>query len=208
MEDWDFTWYTSSSMRCFGVILTALLLAPGCGKSEGTADGGARGDGAAAASASSAGPVDAKTARAGEDPWKAAESLDEDELARLAAAEGPDGLLEGAAADPKRAPLAARALAYTSALRVLPFLAERGAGDGDDAAAALESAVAIAALPRRAEDPEDAVEMRAGCVALLALAKNVDRPKKNRILAIRALRMLEPRGCVAAADIPKDFDPK
>ncbi len=208
MEDWDFTWYMSTSMRCFGVIFTALLLGAGCAKSEGTADGGARGDGAAEASASSAGPVDAKSARDGEDPWKAAESLDDDELARLAMAEGPDGLLEGAAADPKRAPLAARALAYTSALRVLPFLAERGAGDGDDAAAALESAVAIAALRRRAEDPEDAVEMRAGCAALLALAKNNDRPKKNRILAIRALRMLEPRGCVAAADIPTDFDPK
>ena len=64
----------------------------------------------------------------------------------------------------------------------------------------------IAARPRRAVDPEDAAEMKSGCDALLTLAKQSDAARARRIIAIRALRMLSERGCVAAAEIPADLD--
>jgi hypothetical protein len=76
----------------------------------------------------------------------------------------------------------------------------------DDAKAALESIVELAARRRRATDPEDADELHAGCVALLDLARSTERSKERRVLAIRALRMLAERGCVKRADIPTDLD--
>jgi hypothetical protein len=89
----------------------------------------------------------------------------------------------------------------------LPWLAEVGQGGPDDEAlAALDSAVEIAAMPRRAVDPDDAPDLRDGCDKLLVLAKDTARPKERRIRAIRALRMLSDRGCVDLSVIPRDLD--
>ncbi len=70
---------------------------------------------------------------------------------------------------------AIRAMAFApepGALAGLPFLAEAARGPDDaQAQAALESAIDLAARPRRAVDPEDAAEMKAGCDSMLALAR-------------------------------------
>jgi hypothetical protein len=91
----------------------------------------------------------------------------------------------------------------------LPFLAEAARGPDDGQAdAALESAVDLAARPRRAIDPEDAAEMKEGCDMLLALASdtNAKAVRSRRVKAIRALRMLADRGCVDPHAIPTDLD--
>ena len=89
----------------------------------------------------------------------------------------------------------------------LPWLAQVGTtGTDDEARAALDAVVELAARPRRATDPEDADELHVGCGALLDLARGAERPKERRVLAIRALRMLTDRGCVKKADIPTELD--
>ena len=98
---------------------------------------------------------------------------------------------------------------YCTDFSELPWLVQVGAtGKDDEAKAALGSVVELAARPRRPVDPEDAVELHAGCGALLELAKAADRPRERRVLAIRALRMLSDRGCVKRAEIPTDLDAK
>ena len=79
------------------------------------------------------------------------------------------------------------------------------AGDvDDDAKAALESIVELAARPRHSVDEEDVDELRAGCTDLLAFAKDAKRPKDRRIPALRALRMMP----CPKADLPTDLDAK
>jgi hypothetical protein len=105
--------------------------------------------------------------------------------------------------------LAVRAMAYCPDFTELPWLAETATTGPDDVAAeALDAILEQAARPRRAVDPEDAEELRAGCTALLALARAPERPRIRRIRAVAALRMLSERGCVARADIPTDVDAK
>jgi hypothetical protein len=140
--------------------------------------------------------------------WADADGGEPQELMRLTNLVGCETLRERAA-DPTRRAIAVRAMAYCSDFSELPWLADVASGGGDDdAIAALTAVVDQAARPRRATDPEDAEELHAGCGALLALARAVDRPKLRRVLAIRALRMLADRGCVARADIPADLDSK
>jgi hypothetical protein len=89
----------------------------------------------------------------------------------------------------------------------LSFLAEVARGGSEpEAEAALASALELAARPRRAIDPEDAAEMKAGCDGLLALATDAKAARSRRVKAIRALRMLEGRGCVDLQAIPTDLD--
>jgi hypothetical protein len=135
-------------------------------------------------------------------------SGDVDDLARLADHIGLAGLLAHEA-DPAQRLTVIHALAFVDGFEQLPWLAKtaRQGADGD-AAAALDAVNAMAARPRRAVDPEDAAELREGCDALLALAKDAQAPKPRRVPAIRALRMLSERGCVAPADIPTDLDAK
>jgi hypothetical protein len=145
-----------------------------------------------------------------EELWTRAKGGDPGDLARLADAEGESGLAERGGADPASRMTALRAMAFApdpGAFAGLPFLAE-AAGGGDDAqaGAALDSAIDLAARPRRAIDPEDAAEMKAGCDALLALAKDPKGPRSRRVNAIRALRMLAERGCVDPAALPTDLD--
>jgi hypothetical protein len=140
--------------------------------------------------------------------WVMAKEGEAEELARLADLEGCEGLRERGE-DAELTMTAIRAMQYCRDFSELPWLAKVAAGSNDDEAkAALESVVELAARPRRATDPEDADELHTGCAALLELAKAQDRPKARRVLAIRALRMLADRGCVKKADIPTDLDAK
>jgi hypothetical protein len=161
------------------------------------------GDGVRAPS-DDAGPMDEREAQA----WADADGGEPQELMRLTNLVGCETLRERAA-DATRRATAVRAMAYCADFSELPWLADVASGGGDDdALAALSAVIEQAARPRRATDPEDAEELHAGCGALLALARAVDRPKPRRVLAIRALRMLADRGCVARADIPTDLDSK
>jgi hypothetical protein len=196
-------------------LLLALALAPsfvwcGCGKGK-SPD-------AAVPSASSSAPVvvgdravDAGDDAESSDPreavqWSAAHEGEPEELMRLADLVGCEGLEEGAAR-PELRSTALQAMQYCRDFSELPFLAQVGFdGSDDDARAALASAVALAARPRRSVDPEDADELHAGCTTLLSLARGLERPRERRVLAIRALRMLSEYGCVKRADIPADLD--
>jgi hypothetical protein len=102
---------------------------------------------------------------------------------------------------------ALRALGYAEDFSALPFLATIAAtGTDPEAEAALGSVAAAAAEPRRATDPDDALEVHEGCARLVALARDVKRPPARRVPAIRALRLLVDRGWVAATDVPTDLD--
>jgi len=211
----------SSLLRSFDLSVKPLLFAPfclllGCGKStapsasmpSSSVPSAATADGATTAAVDDAGvpPMDAREASL----WTAAGAKDADpeDLARLADLTGCTGLRERAD-DATRRMTALRAMQYCGDFSELPWLAEVAtAGKDDEARAALDSAVELAARPRRATDPEDADELHAGCGALLELAKGAERPKERRVGAIRALRMLVDRGCVKKADIPTDLDAK
>ena len=160
-----------------------------------------------------AGPVDAGV-EAGvlagdprlEELWARARDGEADDLARLADREGSLGL-EERGTDPVARLTALRAAGFAGDLEALPWLAEIGTSDTDEEAeVALASAAQLAAVPRRSVDPEDALELRAGCDKLLALARAPERPKARRIGAIRVLRMLADRGCAKPGDIPTDLD--
>ncbi len=178
----------------------------GCSRGASLQDGGsAKGtDASADAASASADPVR-------EDLWTRAKLGDAADLARLADREGESGLVErGATGDPATRLTAIRAMAFApdpGAFGGLPFLAEAARGtDEPQAQAALDSAIDLAARPRRAVDPEDAAEMKAGCDGLLALAKDPKASRGRRVKAIGALRMLVDRGCVDPAAIPTDLD--
>jgi hypothetical protein len=185
------------------VALCALLVA--CGR--GTAPSAATADGAKAQDAAA---VVAPMDRVREELWTQARGGEAGDLARLAEKEGESGLVERAASDPASRMTALRAMAFApepGAFAVLPFLAEVARGtDEAQAAAALESAIDLAARPRRAIDPEDAAEMKAGCDSMLALANDAKAARLRRVNAIRALRMLADRGCVESSAIPTDLD--
>jgi hypothetical protein len=149
-----------------------------------------------------AGPMDDREEQA----WAQADAGEPQELMRLSDLLGCETLRERASI-PSLRTSAVRAMAYCPDFSELPWLADVAAGvRDDDAIAALGAIVDLAARPRHATDPEDADELHAGCGALLALARAPDRPRPRRVLAIRALRMLAERGCVARTDIPNDLD--
>lgn len=136
--------------------------------------------------------------------WAHAKEGEPDELARLAHREGPSGLLERGDL-PEWRKTVILALAYTDETTnlwvALPWLA--GVADGADAEEALlavETSAALAARPRRAVDPEDAMELRAGCERLSRVVKNEQRSKPVRVGAMRTLRMLAEYGCATPDD--------
>jgi hypothetical protein len=158
--------------------------------------------GEAARAGDDAGPMDEREAQA----WGQADGGEPQELMRLTDLVGCETLRERAS-DPLLRATAVRAMAYCPDFSELPWLAEVAAtGRDEDAVAALTAVIDQAARPRRPTDPEDAEELHTGCGALLGLARAVERPKVRRVLAVRALRMLADRGCVARADIPTDLD--
>lgn len=156
----------------------------------------------ASASVSSAPPsvADADAGASATELWTAAASLAPEDLSRLALREGTAGLVAGAT-DPARRRVAVLALQFVDDLDGLPFLAEAAAGqDAELATGAAESIEALAARPRRAVDPEDALEVRAGCDRLREVLKDKAKSKPLRFRLARTLRMLEDRGC--ARDLP------
>jgi hypothetical protein len=193
------------------ILLFAMLTAAACGKSTspsasmpsaGVTGSGPRDGGAGAAEDAVSAPMDAREAA----QWAAAKEGDPEELARLADLVGCEGLRDRAETRDLRLS-AITAMQYCRDFSELPFLTQvAAAGKDDEARAALDAVVELAARPRRATDPEDADELHVGCATLLDLARATDRPKGRRVVAIRALRMLADRGCVKRADIPTDLD--
>jgi hypothetical protein len=195
------------------LIFLFLTLSVDCGKSTApsaavppaSAPGAAPSDAAVVTGEQGgAAPMDAREAA----QWAAAKEGegDAEELARLADLVGCEGLRERGEGEDLRM-TAIRAMQYCRDFSELPWLAQIAAGGSDDEArAALETVVELAARPRRATDPEDADELHTGCGALLGLAKDTERARARRVLAIRALRMLTERGCVKRSDIPTDLD--
>jgi hypothetical protein len=140
------------------------------------------------------------------DLWTRAGEGDGADLARLYDAVGSDALIDASPVASRRT-AALRALAFADDFTPLPFLAKVAASGTDaDARVALESVASLAARPRLATDPDDALEIHDGCAQLLALAKDVKRPVARRVLAVSALRLLADRGWVLAADVPTDLD--
>lgn len=209
--DWRFV-AVSVAISSLGAYCLARGTAPpavvAAGDASAPRDGGAASAAPASASASaSAGAAGADDAR-GDDLWARARSGEPDDLARLAQAEGTEGLVAGAT-DKERRTIAIRALAHADGLGALPFLAEVSvSGAEGEPEAALESIAALAARPRRSRDPDEALELRAGCDALLGLAKDAKAPRTRRVRAVSALRMLAERGCVDRRSIPTDLDAK
>jgi hypothetical protein len=182
------------------LILALLLVA--CGKTSGDA---------------SKAEVDAAPVYVSPDPavealWvrAAQDGGDGDDLARLADREGASGLAARGETDPAMRAVAVRAMGFApepGMFEGLPLLAEVAAGKDDgEASAALDSAIDLAARPRAALDPDDAIELRKGGDALLVLATDPKAPRARRVKAIRALRMLADRGGLDAGAIPTDLD--
>jgi hypothetical protein len=183
-----------------------LALAVGCGKSPPPGTAVTSPSAAAAGGPEAAVAVEPMDERE-EAQWAAARGGEPEELMRLADLVGCEGLRARAARREELVGTAARAMEFCPDFSELPWLALVGASGADaDARAALEAIVQLAARPRRATDPEDAEELHEGCASLLALARATDRQKERRVLAIRALRMLAERGCVARSEIPTDLD--
>ncbi|MGH7282077.1 MAG: hypothetical protein ACRELY_11175 [Polyangiaceae bacterium] len=143
--------------------------------------------------------------------WANAASGDPDDLARLADREGAAELARAGSEtqDLAKKLTAIKALAFADGFSGLPFLASEADGaDATRASAAVESIDALAGQPRRAVDPEDATEFRAGCTQLLHTAKNTAKTRAIRVGIVRALRVWQDRGCAAAEEIPIDVDVK
>jgi hypothetical protein len=130
-----------------------------------------------------------------DDLWVRAEDGDEADLARLYDREGDTGLEERGVLPAYRL-TAIQALGFAHDFTPLPWLAEVAASGSDaEAEAALDSARSLAAWPRPARDPEDALELREGCERLIALAAAKDKPKSRCDHAASVLQMLQTAGC-------------
>jgi hypothetical protein len=142
------------------------------------------------------------------DAWARAASGDEEDRMRLFDLVGCTGLRERAD-EPARRMTAIRAMAYCVDFTELPWLVSIATHALDDEALeALQAILENAAQVRLATDPDDAIELHAGCALLLELARDSGQSRARRVLAIRALRMLAERGCVRRDQIPGDFDAK
>jgi hypothetical protein len=149
------------------------------------------------------GPGAKEGAKEKPEPGGGAEVAD---LARLAQREGASGLMERGA-DVRYRVTAARALAYADGFSMVAWLGRLATSDErGESQAALDSLLEIAARPTRPVDPEDALEVRAGMADILSVAREKERPKSARIVAVRGLRMFADRGWVKPADVPSDLD--
>jgi hypothetical protein len=199
-----------------GTLAAACAVAIGfaaCGRG-GAGEPAASPSGSASIATSASAPVanredDALEPLAGREAalWLVAADGREDDLARLADAEGSTGLVERGA-DPALRTTALRALAYVHDFWALPWLSDvADTGSDAEAATALAAIASVAAQPRRAVDPEDQSELHVGCERLLRVAKD-SKSRERRIGAIDALRMMLDRGCAKADQIPTDLDAK
>jgi hypothetical protein len=138
--------------------------------------------------------------------WSHAKDGDTEDLMTLAAHEGAMGLIE-AAEDASLRRTAIRAMAHARGWAQVPFLATVASGKADDdARLALDAIGELAARPRRAEDPEDADELREGCDALVTLARDPARTKERRVSALRAFRMMPCPPRKPGEEPPSDLD--
>jgi len=180
--------------------LLATLLVASCGR--GSLSGRADAEATAEADADDAGPEE-RDPRA-EELWTRAREGDADDLARLYDLEGDRGLIERGALPPYRV-TALQALGFAHEFVSLPWLSEIAANGTDaESDAAIESARSIAAWPRPTRDPDDALELRAGCDNLLGLATAKDQAPSRRAHAASVLRMLAPLGCASADAADRD----
>jgi len=181
------------TLGCFaGACILGLGLG-GCGRAQtstaGTPASAAPANDGAASSAANPSSEQLETL------WAQAKDGEPDELARLAHKEGALGLVERGA-NPAWRETAIRALAYADGWAGLPWLAEIADGANEkEATLAIETTNALAARPRRALDPEDATELRAGCDRLGAVAGRTQKAKAITVGASRTLQMLADRGC-------------
>lgn len=186
-------------------VLSILLFASSCKSNSNS--GGASGPSSASGvsentSEERAGSLRVDKARRDLRRWESARDGDQEDLAALAVEEGGMGLVE-ATADADLRLTALRAMPYARGWAHLPFLATVAGGSSDDEAhLALTAIVELASRVRRAEDPEDAVELHEGCEQIGALARDTGKPRGRRVLAIRALRMMP---CAKVA-LPSDLD--
>jgi hypothetical protein len=186
-------------------VWVAVVVLGGCGKHAAPGDAGAS-PGASSGPGSDvredAEAMDGREAA----QWEAARGGEPEELMRLADLVGCDGLRERAGRVDLRT-TAVAAMRYCEDFSELPWLGRLALeGNDADARAALDTIVDQSSRPRRSTDPEDADDLHSGCETLLALARDVARPRDRRVLAIRSLRMLSERGCVKRGDIPGDLD--
>jgi hypothetical protein len=138
--------------------------------------------------------------------WQHARRGDAESLRVLALQEGPIGLSEAADREPTLRLIAINAMGYADGWATMPFLARSAAAkDDEEASAAMDSVLLLAARPRTSVDPEDADELAEGCTGLIGLAKDVGKPRARRVNAVRALRMMP---CPKPEDIPTDIDAK
>ena len=183
------------ALPVLGLLGALTVWAAGCSKKDAP-----QASLSASASVSSAPPSSGGADAGGAELWAAAIGLAPEDLSRLALREGSAGLVAGGA-DPARRRVAVAALQFADDLEGLPLLAEVAAsGDAESAELATQAAETLAARPRRAIDPEDALEVRAGCDRLRDVIKDKAKPKALRYRIARTLRMLEDRGC--AKDLP------
>ncbi len=134
--------------------------------------------------------------------WTSAREGQPEDLASLATHEGAAGLVE-AAADPELRKTALRAMGFARGWAQLPYLARTASEpDDEEARLALDAAVELSARRRTGEDVEDATELREGCEKLGVLARDAERARERRILALRALRMMP----CSKQELPADLD--
>jgi len=187
-------------------VVLVCLVCVGCGRGPRANGGGDRATDGVEAPAEEAGlgPMDERERAA----WASARDGDPEEQMRLTDAIACEGLHQRAQeGDATTRAVALRAMRYCRDFGELPWLAQVAAGDNDgEARLALEAIGELAARPRRATDPEDALELHEGCAELLALARSPKKARERRVLAVSALRMLAERGCVARAEIPAELD--
>jgi len=143
-----------------------------------------------------------------EDLWARGKDGDADDLARLYDREGDTGLEERGALPAYRM-TAIQALGFAHDFVPLPWLAGIAESGADaEAEAALDSARSLAAWPRSARDPVDALELHDGCESLRALAMDKDKSTRRRAHAASVLQMLAWAGCARADAVPADLDAK
>lgn len=131
--------------------------------------------------------------------WLRAESGDEDDLMRLANAEGAGGLEERLRADPARRIVAIRAVGFGSDFQLLGALADFIKGDKEDLSSeALKSAHRLL-REHRAALGEDVEEFRYACDIFLAVAKEGAAERKRAANGL--LRMMVPLGCSSDGEL-------
>ena len=139
------------------------------------APGGSSGKGGLAASSGDAGAFVA------DDLWVRSKEGDEEDLVLLGTREGASGLREALSSLEFRG-TALRAAAFTDGFYALPWLSEIvSTGSEADAALAVDSALTLAARPRTAVDPEDALEIREGCDAFERLVAASEKGEKEKL---------------------------